>query len=124
MSKAIRFLIFFLMIIYILFTFSNVVFATESGTMDPSQFEDKENPIDEATDSISKNIIGVLRIVGATVAIVMLLVIAMRYMTSAPGDRADIKKHAIAYVIGAVILFGVPAILGVLVEVAEAINAK
>ena len=92
--------------------------------MDPSQFEDKENPIDEATDSISKNIIGVLRIVGATVAIVMLLVIAMRYMTSAPGDRADIKKHAIAYVIGAVILFGVPAILGVLVEVAEAINAK
>ena len=54
----------------------------------------------------------------------MLLVIAMRYMTSAPGDRADIKKHAIAYVIGAVILFGVPAILGLLVEVAEAINAK
>ena len=122
MSKAIRFLIFFLMIIYILFTFSNAVFATGSGTMDPSQFEDKENPIDEATDSISKNIIGVLRIVGATVAIVILLVIAMKYMVAAPGDKADIKKSLIPYLIGAIIIFGAIGILQIIESISHAIK--
>ena len=45
----------------------------------------------------------------------------MRYMLSSAGDRADIKKHAIAYVVGAVILFGVTWILGILVNIGESI---
>lgn len=63
--------------------------------------------------------IAVARIVSITIAIVMLLVIAMKYMISAPGDRADIKKHSVAYVIGAVILFGVTGILSIISEFAK-----
>ena len=33
----------------------------------------------------------------------MLIVLAMKYMMSAPGERADIKKHAVVYVVGAVV---------------------
>ena len=65
--------------------------------------------------------ISVARIVGVTIAIVILLVIAMKYMISAPGDRADIKKHAIHYVIGAFILFAVTGILSILDTFAKAI---
>ena len=32
---------------------------------------------------------------------------------AAPGDRADIKKYAMNYVIGAMILFGAAGILGI-----------
>ena len=46
----------------------------------------------------------------------------MKYMSSAPSDRADIKKHAIAYVIGAIILFGVTGILSIIIEVSETIK--
>lgn len=63
--------------------------------------------------------ISIMRVVCVTIAIVILLVISMKYMMSAPGDRADIKKHAIHYVIGAFILFGVTGILGVISNFAE-----
>ena len=53
-----------------------------------------------------------MRIICVTIAIVILLTISMKYMMSAPGDRADIKKHAVHYVIGAFILFGASALLG------------
>ena len=65
--------------------------------------------------------ISVARIVCVTIAIVILLVIAMKYMISAPGDRADIKKHAIHYVKGAFILFAVTGILSILDTFAKAI---
>ena len=44
-------------------------------------------------------------------------------MISSPGDRADIKKHAVAYVIGAFVLFGVTGILGVLVDLSNTFNS-
>ena len=44
----------------------------------------------------------------------MLLVVAMKYMTAAPGEKADIKKHAVVYVVGAVVLFAVTGILGLI----------
>lgn len=67
-------------------------------------------------------VITIVRIIGVTIAIVMLLVIAMKYMLSSAGDRADIKKHAVAYVIGAFILFGAVGILGLLDDVAKNIS--
>ena len=68
------------------------------------------------------SIIVIARVITTSIAIIVLLVIAMKYMISAPGDRADIKKHAIAYVIGAMILFGSSAILGILVNIAGKIK--
>lgn len=65
--------------------------------------------------------ISVMRVVCVTIAIVILLVISMKYMMSAPGDRADIKKHAVHYVIGAFILFAVTGILGIINNFAQQI---
>lgn len=63
---------------------------------------------------IIATIITAIRVAGMGVAITMLLVIAMKYMTSAPGDRAEIKKSATVYVVGAIVLFGVTQILGII----------
>ena len=73
-------------------------------------------------NNTSATIITTMRIVCVTIAIVILLVIAMKYMTSAPGDRADIKKHAVHYVISALILFGVTGILTIISEFAAVIG--
>ena len=43
----------------------------------------------------------------------------MKYMISAPGDRADIKKHAVAYVIGTFILFSAMQIIALLVNISN-----
>ena len=91
------------------------------------------NAFDKASDEGSKkannmvnnaaaNVIGIARIICVAIAIVMLLVIAMKYMISAPGDRADIKKHAVHYIISAVILFGATGVLTIISKFAEAFN--
>ena len=74
-------------------------------------------------NNTSATIITTMRIICVSIAIVILLVIAMKYMTSAPGDRADIKKHAVHYIISALILFGVTGILTIISNFAAVIGA-
>ena len=74
-------------------------------------------------------IIGVWRAVSAVItilciAVVVLLVIAMRYMISSAGDRADIKKHAVAYVIGTFVLFAATQIILALVDIAGQLGGE
>lgn len=69
---------------------------------------------DKKVIDMSATILTSIRIVGLAVAVVMLLVVAMKYMTAAPGDKADIKKSAIQYVVGAVVLFGAVGILTII----------
>ena len=57
-----------------------------------------------------------IRIIGIGVAFVIISVVGIKYMSAAPGERADMKKSSIQYVIGAVILFGASNILTTLAE--------
>ena len=85
--------------------------------------EDKEiGEVQNAIDKMGSTAITIIRIASVAIAIVMLLVIGMRYMVSAPVDRADIKKHLIAYVVGAFILFGVNGILTIILKFSEQIK--
>ena len=98
------------------------VFA--SNNFDLNAFDKEPNEAAGVTNLVNVtaiNAISVMRIVCVTIAIVILLTISMKYMMSAPGDRADIKKHAVHYAIGAFILFAVTGILGMLNDFAAQI---
>ena len=98
--------------------FSNV-FGTEDH-FDVKQFSDStETDIQKLAENSGKTSVAVLRVVSVAVSIVILLVIAMKYMISSAGDRADIKKHAVAYVIGTFILFSAAQIIALLIEIAD-----
>ena len=60
-----------------------------------------------------------MRIVGAGVAIIMIIAVAIKYMSAAPGERADIKKHAVPFVVGAIVLFASSGILGIIADFAS-----
>lgn len=61
--------------------------------------------------SVAGSILGIVQIIAVAVAIIMLIVLAIKYISSAPNDKAEIKKHAVIYVVGAVLLFGASGIL-------------
>ncbi len=67
--------------------------------------------------------ITVVQVVGVGVAIIMLIVLAIKYISAAPGDKADIKKHAVVYVVGAVVLFAASGILGIVKNFASNVTA-
>ena len=114
-------------VILFVLTFAIVIINTEVLANDNFNFNVFDQSVPNAANAIQLvnntaiTAISVARVVCVTIAIVILLVIAMKYMMSAPGDRADIKKHAIHYVIGAFILFAVTGILSILNSFAKAI---
>ena len=77
--------------------------------------------VNAKTQGVMGAIINVTRTVATGIAIIMLLAVAMKYMMSAPADRADIKKHAVVYVVGAIVLFGSSGILGIIQNFAKVI---
>lgn len=76
---------------------------------------------DTATNIVA-TVISSIRIIGVCFAVVMLLTVAMKYMSAAPGDKADIKKSAVAYVVGAIVLFAVTGILTIIEQFAVVIK--
>ena len=49
----------------------------------------------------------------------MIVVLAMKYMMAAPGEKAEIKKHAVVYIVGAVVLFASSGLLGIIQDFAS-----
>jgi len=47
----------------------------------------------------------------------MLTVLGIKYIVSAPGDRAEIKKSLVQYLAGAIIVLGSSQILALIIKV-------
>lgn len=72
----------------------------------------------DKVENVATAVVFVAKIVALAVAMIMLLVIAIKYMFAAPGEKADLKKNVIVYVVGAIILFAVSGILQLIEQIA------
>lgn len=110
-KKILKIGIIILYTLLILSIFSNVyaegISSNFTGEMETTT---AVNPIID----ILKAVLFVIRTAGIVIATVILMVIACKYMVASAGDRADIKKYAMSYIIGAVIMFGTAGIAGIL----------
>ncbi len=97
-------------------------YNSRMGDLISDSWKDETDASDKVTNVIT-TIVVVVKIVAVAIAIIMLLVIAIKYMTSAPSDKAEIKKHAVVYIVGAVILFAVTGILSVIQQFATVFDS-
>ena len=77
--------------------------------------------VTQPVTNIDGSVITIARVICAAVAVAMLAILGMKYMTAAPSEKADIKKHAIVYVVGAVVMFACTGILGIIQNFAASI---
>lgn len=77
---------------------------------------------DAAIGNIGGMLLSVAQIVGTAVAVIMLIVLAIKYISAAPNDKATIKQHAVVYIVGAIVLFAASALLGILKNFAGGIG--
>lgn len=68
----------------------------------------------EAASNVIGMIINIAQVIGMGVAIIMLIVLAIQYIAASPEGKAEIKKNATIYIVGAVILFAASGILGII----------
>ena len=67
-----------------------------------------------AVTHTANNIIGIVQVICYAAAVIMLIYLGIQFITASPEGKAEIKKSAIIYVIGAVIVFAAGALLGVI----------
>lgn len=114
---------FFILLIIVLLVIIAINSCIESSSFAASHIDPKDardifqgnvtyNEIKGFRKSIG-TVLGVVRIVGMVIAVVMLAVIGSKYMMAAPSDRADLKKYIPRYVIGAMVLFSASAIVSI-----------
>lgn len=118
MKKVLIKLISILLIVVCILSITNGVDATSKIIKDNFN----GNTTAEGTTAVKQILSGVLsvvRTVGAVIAVVMLMTIGAKYIVASAGDRADIKKYAINYVIGAIILLGATGILSVIQKLVD-----
>lgn len=67
-------------------------------------------------------IIGTMRAFGTAIAVIALMVIGIRYMFGSMAERAAYKETMIPYLIGAVMLFAISNILGIIYDLVKVIQ--
>ena len=94
-----------------------MVLATEPSipsSVEPSGATDVSN--------IAGMVIYVIQIIAFAAAVIMLIFVGIKFLTASPEGKAEIKKTAVIYVVGAILLFAAGGILGIVQNLADNIS--
>lgn len=106
----------FLICINIMLIFSKSVLAIGNLKPDDGAVSYVETPM--------KVIIGIFQVVAIGVGAIMLVALTVKYMSAAPGDKAEIKKHAVVYIVGACMAFASSGIVGIIQQLASDVTKE
>ena len=111
-----------LIIIVLLTIFSCIgsnVYATLTNPVDnPNYYKPSDNKSSDNTKfiNIGNAILGTIRVLGTAISVITLMTLGIRYMLASTGDKALYKETFIPYLIGAVMVFAIPNIIGVIYD--------
>lgn len=106
-----------LIVILLLVTLIVPMVAVNATGYEPGDYTGDTNFKGKSSvDKIGNNIIGVLRMIGSIVSVVVLIIIGIKYMTGSVEEKAEYKKTLMPYFVGAIIVFGASVILGAIFE--------
>ena len=112
MKKQVKIITTILMILAILCSLANIVFGSAIIT---SLSGDKTTAITSTgMTNLGGKIIGTIQVLGIIIAIVVLLVLGIKYMVGSAEEKAEYKKTMMPYVVGALLIFAASTIVIIL----------
>ena len=107
-----------IMAVMMVFMTASPVFASGTGTrtgtgtgtgtgteFDPSQYKPNRTEADNSgLRNTAETIVGYIQVIGTIAAIVILMVVGIKYMMGSAEQKAEYKKVMLPYIIGAIIL--------------------
>lgn len=107
-AKMLTIIIIFLSIITAMYS----VFADDdSYKVVPNQYKINSSNINSKTPEIATKIFVVMQYIGVGLAIAFTLIIGIKYIAGSVEDRAKYKEVVIPYIIGIVLIIGIPTLL-------------
>lgn len=122
MQKTIKLISTLLIIMMMCFSLSPVVRATSNTKGNNTGSDSKvdtvigvmEDSKADGTDGVAKiggQVADILTTVGIVVAVIVILILGIKYMMGSASEKAEYKKTMIPYVVGAVLILGGSAIV-------------
>ncbi len=126
MKKGIANIIIVLVLMLVTIFNSNYVLAkgkNQAYTMNPDDWSVTQDTATGASklQDIGNAIIGAIRAIGTIVSVAIFAVLGIKYMTGSVEERAEYKKTMVPYLIGALLLFGITSLLGIIVNVVQSL---
>lgn len=106
-GKTMKILTIILSALMMTFMLGTVVFAAEGIT--PTDMVPSFNGTNEI-QTVGGQIMGIVQTVGVVVAVVILMVLGIKYMMGSAEEKAEYKKTMMPYIIGALLIFGATSI--------------
>lgn len=78
----------------------------------PEELNGKSSAVSNNVSGYASTILGVVQVIGYSVAVIILAWLGVKYIMASPDGKAEIKKQAFAYLLGAVLLFAAGSIVG------------
>ena len=94
----------------------NAVFAQNVGGFVVSP--DTNQTATTTISSAGNKIIGILQVVGAVIAVIIIIVLGLKYMMGSTEEKAEYKKTMLPYLIGAILVFAAAIFAKAIVEFA------
>ena len=118
MKKTVKIISTILLVTMLLATVASTVYAADAGdTLD--KLNGQSNVKDEQLVSIGNKIVNIIQVVGIVIAVVVLLVIGIKYMIGSASEKAEYKKTMIPYIVGAILIFAGTSIVKVIYSVLQ-----
>ena len=111
MSKIISFILISVMII----SLGTTVFAAAvAGGTDPGTLKGQAVTGTEKITGLGNQLITIISTIGSVAAVIVLIILGLKYMMGSAEEKAEYKKTLMPYVIGAALVFAASTIAGVL----------
>ena len=114
MKKSAKIVSMLITIIMIL-TLATSVFAIDPGSITGNTTNT------EAVQNIGQRILGIVQVVGSIAAVIVLVVLGIKYMMGSAEEKAEYKKTMIPYIIGAVLIFAASNLASMIYKWAQSV---
>lgn len=118
MKKTMKILTVLLLAI-VLITFATNVFAADSGALDPKNITASYGTSDGGLPEKAGKIMGMIRNVAAIAAVIIIMVLGVKYMLGSVEEKAEYKKSFVPLIVGIVLVVAATAIASFIFNMAE-----
>ncbi len=123
MKKSIKVISTLLLAIMLVTSIAGTVFA-DSTTDVLNKIKGDGNVETNSLTTVGNNVVTIINVVGIVIAVIILLIIGIKYMIGSASEKAEYKKTMIPYIVGAVLIFAGTSLVRVIYSLANSVSGK
>lgn len=123
MKKYIKVISTLLLAIMLVASIAGTVLAVDPNTV-LNGLDGNGNVQTNDLTKVGNNIVTIIQVVGIVIAVIVLLVIGIKYMMGSASEKAEYKKTMIPYIVGAVLIFAGTSLVRVIYSLSTSVSTK